>query len=75
MSNLEHGAKKLRKAGQSKWLGWMPVVRGVAMNLVDYPHGGGKGRSKSSGSHGRSLQTPWARNGSVTIFVQCTQVV
>ncbi|KAI7982640.1 hypothetical protein LOK49_LG15G00681 [Camellia lanceoleosa] len=61
MSNSEHGAKKLRKVGQSKWLGWMPVVRGVAMNPVDHPYGGGEGRSKSSGSHGRSLQTPWGK--------------
>ncbi|CAL5425039.1 unnamed protein product [Camellia sinensis] len=49
---MEHGAKKLRKAGQSRWLGRRPVVRGVAMNPVDHPHGGGEGKSKSSGSHG-----------------------
>ncbi|KAI7996782.1 hypothetical protein LOK49_LG10G03098 [Camellia lanceoleosa] len=61
MSNLEHEAKKLRTAEQSRWLGWRPVVRGVAMNLVDHPHGGGEGRSKSSGSHGRSSQTPWGK--------------
>ncbi|PIN11211.1 hypothetical protein CDL12_16187 [Handroanthus impetiginosus] len=61
VSNPEHGAKKLRKAGQSRWLGRRPVVRGVAMNPVDHPHGGGEGRSKSSGSHGRVSLTPWGK--------------
>ncbi|KAL6582340.1 60S ribosomal protein L2 [Orobanche minor] len=56
-----HGAKKLRKAGHSRWLGRRPVVRGVAMNPVDHPHGGGEGRSKSSGSHGRGSLTPWGK--------------
>ncbi|KAK9288786.1 hypothetical protein L1049_017250 [Liquidambar formosana] len=46
VSNPSHGARKLRKAGQSRWLGRRPVVRGVAMNPVDHPHGGGEGRSK-----------------------------
>ncbi|EPS68797.1 hypothetical protein M569_05971, partial [Genlisea aurea] len=61
VSNPEHGKKKLRKAGQSRWLGRRPVVRGVAMNPVDHPHGGGEGKSKSSGSHGRVSQTPWGK--------------
>ncbi|KAK6122567.1 hypothetical protein DH2020_043689 [Rehmannia glutinosa] len=61
VSNPEHGAKKLRKAGQSRWLGRRPVVRGVAMNPVDHPHGGGEGKSKSSGSHGRGSLTPWGK--------------
>lgn len=61
VSNPSHGAKKLRKAGHSRWLGRRPVVRGVAMNPVDHPHGGGEGRSKSSGSHGRTSQTPWGK--------------
>ncbi|CAK9183955.1 unnamed protein product, partial [Ilex paraguariensis] len=38
-----HGARKLRKAGKSRWLGRRPIVRGVAMNPVDHPHGGGSG--------------------------------
>jgi hypothetical protein len=38
-----------------------PTVRGVAMNPVDHPHGGGEGRSKSSGSLGRVSQTPWGK--------------
>ncbi|KAF8738508.1 hypothetical protein HU200_013976 [Digitaria exilis] len=37
---------KLRKAGQSRWLGRRPIVRGVAMNPVDHPHGGGEGARK-----------------------------
>ncbi|PHT93184.1 60S ribosomal protein L2, mitochondrial [Capsicum annuum] len=57
VSNPEHGTKKLRKAGQSRWLGRRPTVRGVAMNPVDHPHG----RSKSSGSHGRVSLTPWGK--------------
>ncbi|EYU42959.1 hypothetical protein ABFS83_14G169700 [Erythranthe nasuta] len=61
VSNPEHGAKKLRKAGHSRWLGRRPVVRGVAMNPIDHPHGGGEGRSKSSGSHGRGSLTPWGK--------------
>jgi len=43
VSNPLHGARKLRKAGQSRWLGRRPIVRGVAMNPVDHPHGGGEG--------------------------------
>ncbi|PWZ32213.1 60S ribosomal protein L2, mitochondrial [Zea mays] len=46
VSNPSHGTRKLRKAGHSRWLGRRPVVRGVAMNPVDHPHGGGEGRTK-----------------------------
>ncbi|WMV43167.1 hypothetical protein MTR67_036552 [Solanum verrucosum] len=69
VSNPEHGTKKLRKAGQSRWLGRRPTVRGVAMNPVDHPHGGGEGRSKSSGSHGRGSLTPWGKPTKVLIFL------
>ncbi|KAG2703598.1 hypothetical protein I3843_06G137200 [Carya illinoinensis] len=61
VSNPGHGARKLRKAGQSRWLGIRPKVRGVAMNPVDHPHGGGEGKSKSSGSHGKCSRTPWGK--------------
>lgn len=61
VSNPEHGTKKLRKAGQSRWLGIRPTVRGVAMNPVDHPHGGGEGKSKSSGKHGQVSRTPWGK--------------
>ncbi|KAJ9131078.1 hypothetical protein P3X46_033783 [Hevea brasiliensis] len=61
VSNPSHNTRTLKKAGQSRWLGRRPVVRGVAMNPVDHPHGGGEGRSKSSGSFGRVSQTPWGK--------------
>ncbi|GKE11992.1 60S ribosomal protein L2, mitochondrial [Tanacetum coccineum] len=48
VSNPEHATKKLRKAGHSRWLGIRPTVRGVAMNPVDHPHGGGEGVFKLS---------------------------
>ncbi|BBM99178.1 hypothetical protein Mp_1g19370 [Marchantia polymorpha subsp. ruderalis] len=47
-SNLNHAKRKLNKAGQSRWLGRRPIVRGVAMNPVDHPHGGGEGRNRPS---------------------------
>lgn len=47
----------LNKAGQSRWLGRRPSVRGVAMNPIDHPHGGGEGRS----SGGRCSVTPWGK--------------
>ncbi|KAJ8765259.1 hypothetical protein K2173_011939 [Erythroxylum novogranatense] len=61
VSNPDRKNQKLRKAGQSRWLGRRPVVRGVAMNPVDHPHGGGEGKSKSSGGFGRVSQTPWGK--------------
>ncbi|XP_028762902.1 uncharacterized protein LOC114721241 [Neltuma alba] len=61
VSNPTHGDRELRKAGQSRWLGRRPVVRGVAMNPVDHPHGGGEGKSKSSGKYGRVSVSPWGK--------------
>jgi large subunit ribosomal protein L2 len=52
--------KKLKKAGNSRWLGRRPSVRGVAMNPIDHPHGGGQGKT----SGGRPSVTPW---GHITI--------
>lgn len=57
VSNLHHGKRKLDKAGQSRWLGRRPIVRGVAMNPVDHPHGGGEGRTKG----GRPSVSPWGK--------------
>lgn len=54
--NLTHKIRQ-NKAGQSRWLGRRPSVRGVAMNPVDHPHGGGEGRS----SGGRCSVTPWGK--------------
>ncbi|KAJ6418973.1 hypothetical protein OIU84_029136 [Salix udensis] len=55
VSNPSHKDKKLRKAGQSRWLGRRPTVRGVAMNPVDHPHGGGEGRSKKQWVLGKGV--------------------
>ena len=57
VSNPDHGNIKLGKAGRNRWLGRRPVVRGVAMNPVDHPHGGGEGRT----SGGRHPVTPWGK--------------
>ncbi len=55
VSNQEHENIKLGKAGRSRWLGRRPHVRGVAMNPIDHPMGGGEGRS----SGGRPSCSPW----------------
>jgi large subunit ribosomal protein L2 len=55
VSNPDHQNINLGKAGRKRWKGRRPVVRGVAMNPVDHPHGGGEGRS----SGGRHPVTPW----------------
>jgi large subunit ribosomal protein L2 len=54
IGNLDHENVTYGKAGRSRWLGIRPTVRGVAMNPVDHPHGGGEGRVK-----GNHPQTPW----------------
>ena len=50
LSNTEHNRRKLGKAGANRWRGRRPTVRGVAMNPVDHPHGGGEGKT-SGGRH------------------------
>ncbi len=55
VGNADHGNASSGKAGRSRWLGKRPKVRGVAMNPVDHPHGGGEGRT----SGGRHPCTPW----------------
>ncbi len=55
VSNSEHSLRKLGKAGATRWRGTRPTVRGVAMNPVDHPHGGGEGRT----SGGRHPVSPW----------------
>lgn len=57
VSNPDQQNIKLGKAGRSRWIGTRPSVRGVAMNPVDHPHGGGEGRS----SGGRHPVTPWGK--------------
>lgn len=55
VSNEDHKNEKIGKAGRSRWMGVRPTVRGVAMNPVDHPHGGGQGKT----SGGRPSVTPW----------------
>jgi len=57
VGNSEHGLRKLGKAGAKRWRGVRPTVRGVAMNPVDHPHGGGEGRT----SGGRHPVSPWGQ--------------
>lgn len=57
VSNADQQNIKLGKAGRSRWLGKRPSVRGVAMNPIDHPHGGGEGRT----SGGRHPVTPWGK--------------
>jgi len=57
VSNEYHNLISLGKAGRSRWLNRKPIVRGVAMNPVDHPHGGGQGKT----SGGRPSVTPWGR--------------
>jgi large subunit ribosomal protein L2 len=57
VSNPDHGNINLGKAGRKRWLGKRPHNRGVAMNPVDHPHGGGEGRT----SGGRHPVTPWGK--------------
>jgi large subunit ribosomal protein L2 len=56
VGNLDHSNISLGKAGRKRWLGRRPITRGMAMNPVDHPHGGGEGRSK-----GNHPQTPWGK--------------
>jgi large subunit ribosomal protein L2 len=57
VGNSEHENQRIGKAGRSRWAGKRPNVRGVAMNPVDHPMGGGEGRS----SGGRHPCTPWGK--------------
>lgn len=57
VGNSEHSLRSLGKAGASRWRGIRPTVRGVAMNPVDHPHGGGEGKT----SGGRHPVTPWGQ--------------
>jgi large subunit ribosomal protein L2 len=57
VSNPDHGNVNLGKAGRKRWMGKRPHNRGVAMNPVDHPHGGGEGRT----SGGRHPVTPWGK--------------
>jgi len=56
VGNIDHANISIGKAGRSRWLGRRSAVRGVAMNPVDHPHGGGEGKSK-----GNHPQSPWGQ--------------
>jgi large subunit ribosomal protein L2 len=57
VGNVDHSKQSIGKAGAKRWRGWRPKVRGVAMNPVDHPLGGGEGKS----SGGRHPVTPWGK--------------
>lgn len=57
VSNADHSNTVYSKAGRMRWLGWRPHNRGVVMNPIDHPHGGGEGKS----SGGRHPVTPWGK--------------
>ncbi len=58
VGNIDHEAISVGKAGRSRWLGIRPTVRGLAMNPVDHPHGGGEGKSGQGNPH---PVTPWGK--------------
>jgi large subunit ribosomal protein L2 len=60
VGNLQHENVVLGKAGRSRWMGIRPTVRGMAMNPVDHPNGGGEGRSKGGGGR-QHLVSPWGQ--------------
>jgi large subunit ribosomal protein L2 len=60
VGNGEHMNQSLGKAGRNRWLGKRPRVRGMAMNPVDHPNGGGQGKSKGGGGH-LQLVSPWGQ--------------
>jgi len=60
VGNLDHNKQSLGKAGRRRWLGVRPTVRGVAMNPVDHPNGGGQGKSKGGGGR-QQLVSPWGQ--------------
>lgn len=60
VGNGDHSKQSLGKAGRARWLGRRPHVRGVAMNPVDHPNGGGQGKSKGGGGR-QQLVSPWGQ--------------
>ena len=60
VGNGDHNQQSLGKAGRKRWLGIRPTVRGMAMNPVDHPNGGGQGKSKGGGGR-QQLVSPWGQ--------------
>ena len=73
VSNPDNSNVSIGKAGRMRWKGRKPVVRGVAMNPIDHPHGGGEGRT----SGGRHPVTPWGKStkGKKTRHNRCDRQV
>jgi large subunit ribosomal protein L2 len=61
VGHADHDDQSLGKAGRNRWLGRRPSVRGVAMNPVDHPHGGGEGKTSGGGGKGSHPRTPWGK--------------
>lgn len=61
VGRADHDDRVLGKAGRKRWLGRRPQVRGVVMNPVDHPHGGGEGRAPQGGGKGKHPRTPWGK--------------
>ena len=60
VGNSDHNKQSLGKAGRARWLGRRPHVRGMAMNPVDHPNGGGQGKSKGGGGRQHPV-SPWGQ--------------
>jgi large subunit ribosomal protein L2 len=60
VGNPEHSQRSLGKAGRNRWLGKRPRVRGMVMNPIDHPNGGGQGKSKGGGGR-QHLMSPWGQ--------------
>jgi large subunit ribosomal protein L2 len=60
VGNIDHANQSLGKAGRNRWLGKRPRVRGMTMNPVDHPNGGGQGKSKGGGGR-QQLMSPWGQ--------------
>ncbi|MDD3179431.1 MAG: 50S ribosomal protein L2 [Opitutaceae bacterium] len=60
VGNAEHGNRSLGKAGRNRWLGRRPRQRGMTMNPIDHPNGGGQGKSKGGGGR-QQLMSPWGQ--------------
>ena len=61
VGHTDHDDRSMGKAGRNRWLGKRPKVRGVAMNPVDHPHGGGEGKTSGGGGKGSHPRTPWGK--------------
>ncbi len=61
VGHSDHDDEVLGKAGRARWLGRRPKVRGVVMNPVDHPHGGGEGKASQGGGKHHHPRTPWGK--------------